>query len=241
MPGPVWLILPTYEEAATLPGVVAAARAALAGEDLHVLVVDDASPDGTGALAERLGAELLRRPAKLGLGSAYVAGFTRALDAGAELVCQLDADGSHDPAALPGMLALARGGADLVLGSRYVAGGGIVGWGAVRRAISRVGCLYARAVLRVPVRDLTGGMKVWRAGALRAIDAASVRSQGYAFQVELTDRALRRGLRVAETPIRFRERGAGASKMTLRIALEAAWVVPALRSSSWPRVPKREA
>ena len=232
MPGPVWLILPTYAEVASLPGVVAAARAALAAEDLHVLVVDDASPDGTGALAERLGAEVLHRPAKLGLGSAYVAGFERALDAGAELVCQLDADGSHDPAVLPGMLALARASADLVLGSRYVPGGGIVGWHRVRRAVSRAGCLYARAVLRVPVRDLTGGMKVWRAGALRAIEPATVRSQGYAFQVELTHRALRHGLRVAEIPIVFRERDAGASKMTPRIALEAAWVVPALRSSS---------
>jgi dolichol-phosphate mannosyltransferase len=237
VPGPVWLILPTFDEAATLAGVVAAARAALAAEDLHLLVVDDASPDGTGALAERLGANVLHRPAKLGLGSAYVAGFARALEGGAELVCQLDADGSHDPAALPAMLALARARADLVLGSRYVPGGGITGWHWVRRAVSRAGCAYARAVLRVPVRDLTGGMKVWRAGALRAIEPATVRSQGYAFQVELTYRALRHGLRVAETPIVFRERGGGASKMTTRIALEAAWVVPTLRSSSGPRLP----
>ena len=239
MPGPVWLILPTYDEAATLAGVVAAARAALGAEDLHLMVVDDASPDGTGALAERLGTEVLHRPAKLGLGSAYVAGFSRALAAGAELVCQLDADGSHDPAALAGMLAVARRDAELVLGSRYVPGGGIMGWSALRRAVSRAGCAYARAVLRVPVRDLTGGMKVWRADALRAIEPATVRSQGYAFQVELTYRALRRGLRVAETPIVFRERGAGTSKMTPRIALEAAWLVPALRSSSRPRLPIR--
>jgi dolichol-phosphate mannosyltransferase len=238
VPGPVWLILPTYDEAATLAGVVAAARAALAAEDLHLLVVDDASPDGTGALAERLGAEVLHRPAKLGLGSAYVAGFARALAGGADLVCQLDADGSHDPAALPGMLALARGGADLVLGSRYVPGGGIAGWHPARRAVSRAGCAYARTVLRVPVRDLTGGMKVWRADALRAIEPATVRSRGYAFQVELTYRALRGGLRVTETPIVFRDRGAGVSKMTPRIALEAAWLVPALRSSSRPQMPK---
>jgi dolichol-phosphate mannosyltransferase len=237
VPGAVWLILPTYDEAASLAAVVAAARAALAAEDLHLLVVDDASPDGTGALAERLGAEVLHRPAKLGLGSAYVAGFAHALDRGAELICQLDADGSHEPAALAGMLALARGRADLVLGSRYVPGGGIAGWSPLRRAVSRAGCAYARAVLRVPVRDLTGGMKVWRAPALRAIEPVTVRSQGYAFQVELTHRALRRGLRVVETPIVFRERGAGTSKMTLRIALEAAWVVPALRSSSRPRLP----
>jgi dolichol-phosphate mannosyltransferase len=237
VPGAVWLILPTYDEAASLAAVVAAARAALAAEDLHLLVVDDASPDGTGALAERLGVEVLHRPAKLGLGSAYVAGFAHALDRGAELICQLDADGSHEPAALAVMLALARGRADLVLGSRYVPGGGIAGWSPLRRAVSRAGCAYARAVLRVPVRDLTGGMKVWRAPALRAIEPATVRSQGYAFQVELTHRALRRGLRVVETPIVFRERGAGTSKMTLRIALEAAWVVPALRSSSRPRLP----
>ena len=237
MPGPVWLILPTYDEAASLERVIAGARAALAGEDLHVLVVDDASPDGTGALAERLGADVLHRPAKLGLGSAYVAGFARALAGGAELVCQMDADGSHDPAALPALIALARGGADLALGSRYVPGGGVVGWHPARRAISRAGCLYARAVLRVPVRDLTGGLKTWRAGALRAIEPATVRSQGYAFQVELTYRALCRGLRVIEAPIVFRERDAGRSKMTARIALEAAWLVPALRSSSRPDLP----
>ena len=237
MPGPVWLILPTYDEAASLAGVVEGARAALAGEDLRILVVDDASPDGTAALAEALGAEVLRRPGKLGLGSAYVAGFARALAEGAELVCQLDADGSHDPAALPHLIALVRGGADLALGSRYVPGGGVVGWHPARRAVSRAGCLYARAVLRVPVRDLTGGMKCWRATSLAAIEPATVRSQGYAFQVELTYRALRRGLRVAETPIVFRERGAGRSKMTPRIALEAAWLVPALRSSSRADVP----
>jgi len=238
VPGPVWLILPTYDEAASLAGVVESARAALAAEELHILVVDDASPDGTGALAERLGVEVLHRPRKLGLGSAYLAGFSRALAGGAELVCQLDADGSHDPAALPGQLALARGGADLVLGSRYVPGGGVVGWHPARRAVSRAGCLYARSVLRVPVRDLTGGMKTWRAGALRAIEPAGVRSQGYAFQVELTYRALRGGLRVVETPIVFRERDAGRSKMTPRIALEAAWLVPLLRSSSRPLLPR---
>jgi dolichol-phosphate mannosyltransferase len=238
VPGPVWLILPTYDEAAALAGVVGAARAALAGEDHRILVVDDASPDGTGALAEQLGVEVLHRPMKLGLGSAYVAGFERALAGGAELVCQLDADGSHDPAALPGMLALARASADLVLGSRYVPGGAIVGWHPARRAVSSAGCRYARAVLRVPVRDLTGGMKVWRADAVRAIEPATVRSQGYAFQVELTYRALQRGLRVAEIPIVFRERSAGASKMTPWIALEAAWIVPALRSSSRRQLPK---
>jgi dolichol-phosphate mannosyltransferase len=238
VPGPVWLILPTYDEAATLPEVLAGARAALAAEELRVLVVDDASPDGTGALAERLGAEVLHRPAKLGLGSAYVAGFTRALAEGPGFVIQMDADGSHDPAALPGLLALARTGADLVIGSRYVPGGAVLGWHPVRRAVSRAGCAYARALLRVPVRDVTSGLKCWTAPALAAVDPASVRSEGYAFQVELTDRALRRGLRVAETPIVFRERTAGRSKMTPRVALEAAWLVPALRSSSRPPLPK---
>jgi dolichol-phosphate mannosyltransferase len=233
----IWLILPTYDEAASLEGVIAGARAALAGEDLHVLVVDDASPDGTGALAESLGAGVIHRPGKLGLGSAYVAGFTRALAHDPELVCQMDADGSHDPQALPQLIALARDGADLALGSRYVPGGGVVGWHPARRAVSAAGCLYARTVLRAPVRDLTGGLKTWRAGALRAIEPVTVRSQGYAFQVELTYRALRRGLRVVETPIVFRERGAGRSKMTPRIALEAAWLVPALRSSSTRDVP----
>ena len=237
MPGPVWLILPTYDEADGLEAVITGARAALAEEDLRILVVDDASPDGTGALAERLGADVIHRPRKLGLGSAYVAGFGRALADGAELVCQMDADGSHDPGALPGLIALARSGADLALGSRYVRGGGIVGWHPARRAVSRAGCLYARAVLRVPVRDLTGGLKTWRAGALRAIEPATVRSQGYAFQVELTYRALSRGLRVIEAPIVFRERDAGRSKMTPRIALEAAWLVPALRSSSGTKLP----
>jgi dolichol-phosphate mannosyltransferase len=237
VPGPVWLILPTYDEAESLERVIAGARAAMPDEALHILVVDDASPDGTGALAEALGADVIHRTGKLGLGSAYVAGFHRALAGGAELVCQMDADGSHDPAALPGLIALAREGADLALGSRYVAGGGVIGWHPARRAVSRAGCLYARAVLRVPVRDLTGGLKTWRAGALRAIEPATVRSRGYAFQVELTYRALSRGLRVIEAPIVFRERGAGRSKMTPRIALEAVWRVPALRSSSRRKLP----
>ena len=153
--------------------MIAGAREALAHEDLHILVVDDAIPDGTGALAEQLGAEVLHRPRKLGLGSAYVAGFTRALAHDPELVCQMDADGSHDPADLPRLIALARDGADLALGSRYVPGGGVAGWHPARRAISRAGCLYARTVLRVPVRDLTGGLKTWRAGALRAIEPAT--------------------------------------------------------------------
>ena len=172
---------------------------------------------------------MLHRPAKRGLGGAYVAGFAHATDRGAELVCQLDADGSHDPAALPAMLALARRDADLVLGSRYVQGGGIVGWSALRRAVSRAGCAYARVVLRVPVRDLTGGCKCFRAAALEAIDFRTARARGYAFQVELTYRALRAGLRVVELPITFRERREGQSKLTGHVALEAAWRIPMMR------------
>jgi dolichol-phosphate mannosyltransferase len=230
----VWIILPTFNEAENLAGVAAGARAALADEDLTVLVVDDASPDGTGALADRLAAEhpwlrVLHREGKLGLGQAYVAGFAEALRGGADFVFEMDADFSHDAADLPRLLAAAREGADLALGSRYVAGGGVENWHWLRRAVSRSGCRYARVVLGVGVRDLTGGFKCFRASALEAIDYASVRSQGYAFQVELTYRALLRGLRVVELPIVFRERREGQSKMSGRIAVEAIWLVPGLR------------
>ncbi len=230
MAGP-WLVLPTYNEAENLERVVRAALAAAPG--LHVLVVDDNSPDGTGDIADRLAGELpavevLHRAAKEGLGRAYLAGFERALASGAELVLEMDADFSHDPADLPRLLAAAEG-ADVVLGSRYVPGGGVRDWGVVRRLLSRGGSWYARTVLRVPVRDLTGGFKCFSAEALRTIDFATVRSEGYAFQVELTHRALRHGLKVVEMPIVFSERREGASKMTGRIALEAAWRVPSLR------------
>jgi dolichol-phosphate mannosyltransferase len=229
---PVWVILPTYNEAENLETVVAAVLAAVPG--VRVLVVDDSSPDGTGAIADRLAAErgdveVLHRPRKSGLGRAYVAGFAHALRAGAGSVVEMDADLSHDPADVPRLLERLAAGADLVLGSRYVAGGGIRDWGPGRRAISRFGCDYARRVLGVGVRDLTGGFKAFRAGTLEAIDYAGVRSQGYAFQVELTYRALRRGLAVEEVPIVFREREHGTSKMSALIALEAAWLVPALR------------
>jgi dolichol-phosphate mannosyltransferase len=228
----VWVILPTYDEAENLETIVAAVLASVPG--VHVLVVDDSSPDGTGAIAERIAAErddveVLHRPRKSGLGRAYVAGFEHALRAGAGSVVQMDADLSHDPADLPRLLEPLAEGADLVLGSRYVPGGGIRDWDALRRGISRFGCEYARRVLGVSVRDLTGGFKAFRASALEAIDYAGVRSQGYAFQVELTYRALRRGLRVEEIPIVFRERERGRSKMSAMIALEAAWLVPALR------------
>jgi dolichol-phosphate mannosyltransferase len=176
---------------------------------------------------------VLHRPRKAGLGRAYVAGVARALEAGAATVVEMDADFSHDPADLPRLLARVADGADLALGSRYVPGGGVRDWGPVRRGVSRVGCSYARHVLSAPVRDLTGGYKAFRASTLAAIDYPTVRSQGYAFQVELTHRALQLGLRVDEVPIVFREREHGRSKMSGRIALEAAWLVPALRWRRW--------
>jgi dolichol-phosphate mannosyltransferase len=239
MTGAPWVILPTYNEAECLEPMVTAVLGALAGEDPRVLVVDDASPDGTGQIADRLAAEhsaveVLHRPGKAGLGQAYVAGFARALDAGAGYVFEMDCDFSHDPADLPRLLARARAGADLVLGSRYMPGGGVENWGLVRRALSRGGSLYARTVLGVPIRDLTGGFKCFRAQTLDAIEPATVRSQGYAFQVELTWRTLQAGFDVEEVPIVFRERRNGASKMTGRIALEAAWIVPSLRWSARP-------
>ena len=239
---PVWVILPTYDEADNLERAVAAilpGLRALAPPGSRVLVVDDASPDGTVAIADRLaagddGVEVLHRARKDGLGPAYVTGFGRALSGGAGFVVEMDADLSHDPAHLAAMVAQARAGEDVVVGSRYVPGGGIEGWGRLRRWLSRGGCLYARTVLGVGVRDLTSGYKCFRAEALRDIDYASVRSRGYAFQIELTYRALRRGWRVAEVPIVFRERRAGRSKMTGRIALEAAWRVAALRWTPAP-------
>jgi dolichol-phosphate mannosyltransferase len=227
-----WVILPTYEEAENLEPIAAAILERLGGED-HLLVVDDASPDGTGEIADRLAAEreelsVLHRDRKGGIGPAYIAGFTTALAAGAELVVQMDADFSHDPAALPELIAAAAG-ADLVLGSRYVDGGAVAEWGPTRRLISRGGSAYARAVLGVGVRDLTGGFKVFRRAVLQAIGYESIPARGYAFQVETTFRALRAGFRVVEVPIVFRERRVGASKMSGSIVLEAALRVPMMR------------
>jgi dolichol-phosphate mannosyltransferase len=229
-----WVILPTYQEVDNLSAIVRGVRAAL--PDAVVLVVDDASTDGTAELADALAARydalrVLHRPGKAGLGRAYAAGFGIALANGAGLVIEMDADLSHDPADLPRLVAAARAGADVVLGSRYVDGGGIEDWDLERRLLSRWGCGYARRVLGVDVHDLTGGFKCFRATALEAIDATSVGATGYAFQVELTYRALRMGLEVVELPIRFRERAFGDSKMSARIALEAAWRVPAMRFS----------
>lgn len=222
---PVWLVLPTYNEAASLPRLVALVRPHVD----HVLVVDDASPDGTGAIAEALGGvEVLQRPAKTGIGPAYLAGLERALAAGATRIVQMDADFSHAPADVPRLLAERAG---LVIGSRYVPRGAVAGWSPLRRAVSRAGCRYARIVLGVPVRDLTSGFKCWTREALEAVPRERVRSRGYAFQVEMTYRALQAGVPAVEVPITFTERTAGASKMTPAIALEAVWRVPLLRLS----------
>jgi len=239
MRGPAWLVLPTFNEAENLERIVSAARAVLARcapEGFRILVVDDSSPDGTGAIADRLAAqhpaevEVLHRTVREGLGPAYLAGFRHALDAGAGAVLEMDSDFSHDPADLARLLAPVQAGtADLALGSRYVPGGAVEDWGLVRRLVSRGGCLYAQAVLGAPVHDLTGGFKCFSAGLLEAIELPSVRSRGYAFQVELTYRALRRGFRVVEVPIVFRDREHGQSKMSWQIAAEAIWLVPALR------------
>jgi dolichol-phosphate mannosyltransferase len=230
-----WLILPTYNEAENIEAVVRASLAELeeAGGPHTVLIVDDSSPDGTGEIADRLARELdrvrvLHRPAKQGLGRAYLAGFAVALEDGAELVLEMDSDFSHDPADLPRLIA-AAGAADLVIGSRYVPGGGVVNWGFMRRALSRGGCIYARILLGLPVRDLTGGYKCFNVRVLRGLDLTGVHADGYGFQIEMTYRAVKAGFTVAEVPILFRERRVGQSKMTPRIALEAVWKVPALR------------
>jgi dolichol-phosphate mannosyltransferase len=234
LPG-AWLILPTYNEAENIEALVRAALVQLESTGIGhtILVVDDGSPDGTGLIAERLSEELeqvrvLHRPRKEGLGRAYLAGFAIALEAGAELVLEMDSDFSHDPADLPRLIAAADA-ADLVLGSRYVPGGGVTEWGSVRRLLSRGGSAYARILLGVPVRDLTGGFKCFHRRVLEAIDLENVHADGYGFQIELTYQAVRAGFSVTEVPILFRERRVGSSKMTTRIALEAVWKVPALR------------
>ena len=228
----VWLVIPTFNEAANVEAIVAAALEQLP-PTRRLLLVDDSSPDGTGRIADRLaqGSEdvaVLHRPAKRGLGPAYVAGFREALAGGAELIAHMDADFSHDPADLPRLLDAAVD-ADLVLGSRYVEGGGVTDWGPGRRAISRWGSVYARTALGLGIRDLTGGFKVFRRRALEAIDLGSLASLGYAFQVETTFRTVRAGFRVVEVPITFRDRRVGHSKMTGSVMLEAAWRVPAMR------------
>lgn len=224
------ICLPTYNEAENLERMLRT----LGGSGARVLVIDDNSPDGTGELADRLAAELphvdvLHREHKLGLGPAYVAGFHRALADGAELVLEMDCDFSHDPADVPRLIAAAQDGADLVLGSRYVEGGHIGDWGRGRRFVSAGGSWYARSLLGVPVRDLTGGFKCYRRAVLEAIAFDTIHAKGYAFQIETTYRALRQGFSVVELPITFVDREVGGSKMSRTIVLEAVWKVPALR------------
>ncbi len=233
------VILPTYNEIESLEGVLGRIRQSLPQAD--VLIVDDASPDGTGRLAERLavgdpGISVLHRAGKDGLGRAYLAGFAFALERGYRLVVEIDADGSHDPADLPAMLELATSGADLVIGSRWAPGGSVLNWPWIRQVISRTGNAYARAVLRSRIHDITAGFRVYRADALRAIDLAAVSSQGYCFQVELAWRIERAAGRIEEHPIEFVERAAGRSKMHLGIVAEALlrvtlWGIFGLRDS----------
>lgn len=229
------VVVPTYNEADNLEPLMAAVLAA-APNGTGILVVDDASPDGTGELADELAAgderiTVLHRAGKEGLGPAYVAGHQRALALGAERVVQMDADFSHDPADVPRLIAAAEGegGADLVLGSRYVAGGGIGDWGVGRQAISRWGSTYARFWLGISIRDLTGGFKCFRREVLEAIHLETVGALGYAFQVETTYRACLAGFRVVEIPIVFKDRRVGESKMSRSIVAEAALRVPMMR------------
>jgi dolichol-phosphate mannosyltransferase len=230
----VWVILPTYNEADNVGPISAAILEALPGARL--LVVDDESPDGTGRLADELAAVDLRvgvlhRKVKQGLGRAYLDGFVVALNDGAATVVQMDADFSHDPAALPGIIApIVEGTADLVIGSRYTPGGGVVDWGVGRRIVSRGGSLFARTVLGLETRDLTGGFKAWRAATLAAVPFAGVHAGGYVFQIEMTFRASRSGARIRELPITFRDRRVGQSKMSRRIVVEALVVVVQLRA-----------
>jgi dolichol-phosphate mannosyltransferase len=225
--------LPTYNERENLEPMVRALGSVLDTATDRLLVIDDGSPDGTGELADRLAGELpwvsiLHRKRKEGIGPAYVAGFRQALGEGAELVLEMDCDFSHDPADVPRLVAAAEN-SDLVLGSRYVEGGGTENWGLLRRFVSHAGCLYAQVLLGVGVRDLTGGFKCFRREALEAIDLDAVSARGYGFQIETTYRVLRAGLRVQEIPIRFTERRVGDSKMSGSIVAEAAWRVPLLR------------
>jgi dolichol-phosphate mannosyltransferase len=227
--------LPTYDEKDNVGPMTEAILAAT--PDVDILVIDDNSPDGTGQLADAIAAreprvKVLHRAGKEGLGKAYLAGFAWALSHGYELVLEMDADFSHDPKYLPGMLEASRE-ADLVLGSRNVPGGGTVNWGILRKIISRGGSLYARTILGLPVRDLTGGFKCFRRKVLESIDLPTVECTGYAFQIELTYRTLRKGFQVKELPIVFVDRRVGQSKMSKRIVLEALRKVWSIRASNF--------
>ena len=231
-----WVILPTYNEAENLERIVGAVLEQLSGSG-RVLVVDDNSPDGTGELADQLAAlngsiSVLHRPRKEGLGPAYLAGFAIALDGGAQRIVEMDADFSHDPTYLPKLIGAADH-FDLVIGSRYVPGGGVTDWGPMRRFISRGGSSYARLALGLPIRDLTGGFKCFRREVLESINLETIEARGYAFQVETTYRAIRAGFRVVEIPIVFKDRADGTSKMSRSIVAEAVWRVPAMRFRRW--------
>jgi dolichol-phosphate mannosyltransferase len=227
-------VLPTYNEAENITGIAAAILEALPGATL--LVVDDGSPDGTGRIADDLAGvdariRVRHRTAKQGLGRAYLDGFGVALSGGAQVVVQMDADWSHDPTTLPSLIApIVEGEADLVIGSRYTRGGGVVDWGIGRRVISRGGSIFAKTVLRLSPNDLTGGFKAWRAATLGSIEFDGVHAGGYVFQIEMTFRASRSGARVREVPITFRDRRVGQSKMSRRIIVEALLVVVQLRA-----------
>jgi len=231
------VVVPTYQESENIVRFLGAVRSAV--PTAYILVVDDDSPDGTGKLADGAAAELgnivvMHRVDKKGLGSAYRDGFAHVLagevlDGACDVVVSMDCDFSHDPAAIPALLASAQAGADLVLGSRYCEGGRVENWGRVRRLISSSGCLYARTLLGVRVRDLTGGFKCFRREVLQAIPLEQVRSNGYAFQVEMSFRAWKKGFRLVELPIVFVDRVEGQSKMNQRIVREAVWMVWWLR------------
>jgi dolichol-phosphate mannosyltransferase len=229
---PAWLILPTYDEAENLEDFIAAVLPVLPAS-ARILIVDDNSPDGTGEIADRLAAAeprigVLHRTHKEGLGPAYIAGFRHALEQGAQILFEMDSDFSHDPSYLPALLT-AMEDADLAIGSRYVAGGGVADWGVVRRAISRGGSAYSRVVLGLDVCDLTAGFKCFRREVLESIDLDSIESKGYAFQVEITYRTVQRGFKVVEVPIVFRDREKGTSKIDSSVIREALWRVPLLR------------
>ena len=225
--------LPTYNERENLPRMIEALRGVLREGD-RVLVIDDNSPDGTGSIADSLAAEhafvdVLHRETKEGLGRAYVAGFHRALADGAELVLEMDCDFSHDPADVPRLIEAAENGADLVLGSRYVPGGGTRNWGFSRRLISRGGSVYTALFLHMGIKDPTGGFKCFRRPVLERLDLDAITPRGYAFQIETTYRVVRAGFRVVEVPIAFIDREHGHSKMNSAIVIEAVWKVPLLR------------
>jgi dolichol-phosphate mannosyltransferase len=235
------IVLPTYNEIENLRHALARIREVAQGDgiQLHTLIVDDSSPDGTGELADQLATELpdvsvLHRGGKEGLGKAYVAGFRRALEMGAERIFEMDADLSHDASYLPHFLRLTDRGADLVLGSRYVKGGGVENWGLGRKVISRGGCLYAQTILGLPYHDLTGGFKCFRRRVLETIDLDAIDTAGYGFQIEMTYRAHKLGFKIAELPIIFVDRKVGESKMSNDIVLEAMKNVWKLRFSKVP-------